>query len=228
MEIPFSGVNRRRGAAPHKIPIPNRTRLVQLPHVFLQVEVATKAFAAHVTGEGLFVIVRVHVEGEIVDLVEGFGAHAALVRLFAAVRQLVVLVVALLVETFSAVLADEGFVPSVDAGVGVQRGGAVERFAARVTLVGLLRRVDDLVTTQRRRLAKTFSADLADERSSSCVNRHVTCQVVVSVENLAALAAFEAFLLRGVDGRGTLRIDCRLRARNQPHCSLHVAGLVVH
>lgn len=66
---------------------------MQLPDVLLQVEVAAEAFATSGAGEGLLVVVRVHVEGQIVDLVEGLIADGALVLFLPAVRQLVVLVV---------------------------------------------------------------------------------------------------------------------------------------
>lgn len=66
---------------------------MQLPDVLLQVEVAAESFATSGAGEGLLVVVRVHVEGQIVDLVEGLIADGALVLFLPAVRQLVVLVV---------------------------------------------------------------------------------------------------------------------------------------
>lgn len=66
---------------------------MQLPDVLLQVKVAAEAFPAGGAGEGLLVVVRVHVEGQIVDLVEGLVADGALVLLLSAVGQLVVLVV---------------------------------------------------------------------------------------------------------------------------------------
>ena len=66
---------------------------MQLPDVFLQVEVAAEALAAGGAGEGLLVVVRVHVEGQVVDLMEGLVADGALVLLLPAVSQLVVLVV---------------------------------------------------------------------------------------------------------------------------------------
>ena len=61
--------------------------------MFLQVKVATEALATGGAGEGLLIVVRVHVEGQVVDLVEGLVADGALVLLLPAVRQLVVLVV---------------------------------------------------------------------------------------------------------------------------------------
>lgn len=67
--------------------------VVQLPDVFLQVEVAAEALAAGGAGEGLLVVVRVHVEGEVVHLVERLAADRTLELLLPAVRQLVVLVV---------------------------------------------------------------------------------------------------------------------------------------
>lgn len=90
---------------------------MKFPHVLLEIEVSTKALSANLTGERFFIVVCVHVEGQIVDLVESFRTDGALVSLFAAVRQFVILVVALLVETLAAILADEGLVAGVDAGV---------------------------------------------------------------------------------------------------------------
>ena len=81
------GVDDRRGglAAPR--------RVVQLSDVLLQVKVPAEALAAGGAGEGLLVVVRVHVEGQVVHLVEGLVADGALELLLPAVRQLVVLVV---------------------------------------------------------------------------------------------------------------------------------------
>lgn len=57
------GLNGRRKAA-----------VVQLPDVLLQVEVAAETFPAGGACEGFFVVVRVHVKGEVVDLVKGLVA----------------------------------------------------------------------------------------------------------------------------------------------------------
>lgn len=70
-----------------------KAAVVQLPDVLLQVEVAAEPFPAGGAGEGLFVVVRVHVKGEVVDLVEGLVADGALILFLSAVRQFVVLVV---------------------------------------------------------------------------------------------------------------------------------------
>lgn len=172
-------------------------RVVQLPHVLLQIEVPAEAFPADLAGERFLLVVRVHVEREVVDLVERLVAYVTLVRLFAAVRKLVILVVALLVEAFIAVLADERLEVRVYAPVRVQGGATVESFAAGRALVRLLRRVDDLVPAQGARLAEAFPADLADERPGARVHRHVSGQVVVGVEHLAAFRAGEGLLLVG-------------------------------
>ena len=66
---------------------------MQFPDMFFQVKVPAEALAARGAGEGLLVVVRVHVEGEVVHLVEGLAADGALELLLPAMRQLVVLVV---------------------------------------------------------------------------------------------------------------------------------------
>src|SRR5277367_2648354 len=62
-------------------------RFVQLADVFLEIKVPTEALAADPARKGFLVVVRVHVEGQVVDLVEGLVAYRALVGLLAAVRQ---------------------------------------------------------------------------------------------------------------------------------------------
>lgn len=154
------------------------------------------------------VVVCVHVECEVVDLMECLVAYDAFVGLFDAVRQFVVLVVALLVESFAAMFADERLESGVNAHMSVERRGSVERLAASRTFVRLFGRVDYLVAAQSRRLAETFAADFANERTSSRVHRHVTCQVVMGVENFAAVWArkHSAFVIcsgRTVDASST-------------------------
>lgn len=63
-----------------------RARVVQLPHVLLQVEVPAEALAAYLAGERFLVVVRVHMESKIVDLVECLVTDVAFVRLLAAMR----------------------------------------------------------------------------------------------------------------------------------------------
>jgi len=177
-----------------------RACVVQLPHVLLEVEVPAKALAADLAGERLLVVVRVHVEGEIVDLMECLVANVALVRLLAAVRELVILVVALLVKTLAAELTDEWLKVGVYARVGVEGGAAVEGLAAGHALVRLLGGVDDLVPAQGARLPETLAADLADERPGARVNRHMPRQIVMRVEHLAAFRAGEGLLFaRGAE-----------------------------
>lgn len=93
---------------------------MQFADVFLEIEVSAEPFAAGRACEGLLVVVSVHVEGQVVDLVEGLVADGALVLLLPAVRQLVVLVIPFLMETFAAELTDEGLVPCVNAHVRIQ------------------------------------------------------------------------------------------------------------
>jgi len=46
---------------------------VQFPYVLFQVKVPAKAFPAGPAGEGLLVVVRVHVKREVIHLMEGFA-----------------------------------------------------------------------------------------------------------------------------------------------------------
>lgn len=69
------------------------TAVVQLADVLLEVKVPAKPFAAGGAGEGLLVVVGVHVEGEVVHLVESLVADTALELLLPAVGQLVVFVI---------------------------------------------------------------------------------------------------------------------------------------
>lgn len=62
--------------------------------MFFQVEVPAEAFAACGTGEGFLVVVRVHVESQVVDLVKGFVADIALELFLAAVRQFMIFIIA--------------------------------------------------------------------------------------------------------------------------------------
>lgn len=68
--------------------------VVQLADVLLEVKVPAEAFAAGGAGEGLLVVVGVHVEGQVVHLMESLVADIALELLFPAVSQLVVFVIA--------------------------------------------------------------------------------------------------------------------------------------
>lgn len=162
--------------------------------MFFQIEIPTESFAADLARKWLLVVVSMHVKGQIVDLMERLVADVALIGLFATVRQLVILVVPLLMEPLAAVLADERLVIGVDAPVGVQCRASVKSFAACRTFVRLLRCVDDLVPAQGARLAKALATDLADERSSSRVNWHVSSQIIMCVEHLPTFGTGERFL----------------------------------
>lgn len=67
---------------------------MQLTDVLLEVKVPAEAFAAGGAGEGLLVVVGVHVEGQIVHLMKSLVADIALELLLPAVSQLVVFVIA--------------------------------------------------------------------------------------------------------------------------------------
>lgn len=171
-----------------------RARVVQLPHVLLQVEVPAEALAADLAGKRFLVVVRVHMESEIIDLVECLVADVALVRLLAAVRQLVILVVALLVKPLAAEFADKRLKIGVYSRVGVQGRATIESLSAGHALVRFLGGVDDLMPAESARLPKTFAADLADERPGARMHRHMSRKVVMRVEHLAAFRTGEGLL----------------------------------
>ena len=89
--------------------------------MLLQVKVPAEAFAADVAGKGLFLVMSVHVECQVVDLVEGFGTYCAFVLFLAAVGQFVVFVVAFLVKALSAEFAHIGLVPLMYSHMSVKR-----------------------------------------------------------------------------------------------------------
>ena len=112
---------------------------MQLSHVFLQIKIPAKSFLTNRTRKWLFVVVRVHVKSQVVQLekekgfvnrlvakigrvhlMERLVAHIALVSLLSAVGKSMVLVVALLVKSLSTEFALERFVPVVYPHVCVQ------------------------------------------------------------------------------------------------------------
>lgn len=105
--------------------------------MLLEIKVPAEPFSTNAAGERFPLVVCVHVEGQVVDLVEGFIAYAAFVRLFPAMGQSVVLVVAFLMEPFTTKLADKRFVSGMDPSMRVQSRRSVERFAASETFVRL-------------------------------------------------------------------------------------------
>lgn len=66
---------------------------MQLADVLLEIKVPAEALAAGGAGEGLLVVVGVHVEGQVVHLMESLVADIALELLLAAVGQFVVFVI---------------------------------------------------------------------------------------------------------------------------------------
>lgn len=70
--------------------------------------------------EWLLVVVSVHVECKVVDLMKGLVTNVTFVLFFGAVRQFVILVVPFLVEPLPTVLALERLVAQVDPHVCVE------------------------------------------------------------------------------------------------------------
>ena len=82
--------------------------IVHLPQMLLQVEIPAEPLGAVGASERLLLTVGVHVEGQVVRVVERLGALGAAVSLLAAVGEAVVLVVAVLVEALAADLTHVG------------------------------------------------------------------------------------------------------------------------
>lgn len=97
-----------------------RRLVVQLPRVFLEIKVPAETFAANAAGERLLFPMGVHVECQVVDLVESLVADVALECLFRAVGKTVVLVIAFLMEPLTAELAYERLKVGVDPHVCVE------------------------------------------------------------------------------------------------------------
>lgn len=55
--------------------------------------------------------------------------------------------------------------------------------------------VDNFVTAECRGLPKAFSADLANKRPGSSVDRHVPCEIVVGIEDFPTLRTCEGLRL---------------------------------
>lgn len=142
--------------------------------MFLQVEVPAEAFAALFACVWLRVIMRVHVECEIVHLMECFVADVTFVGLFPCVCQSMIFIVSLLMETFSAELANPRLEANVNANVSGQSGTSVEGFSARLTFMRLFGCVNNFMATERRGLAETFATNLTNKRPGSRVNGHMS------------------------------------------------------
>lgn len=167
--------------------------------MLLEVKVSAKTLAADLAGKRLFVIVRVHVKSQIVDLMKRFVADVTLVRLLAAVRELVILVVPFLVKTLTAEFADKRLEIGVYARVGIKGGTAIESLAARHAFVRLFGGVDDFVSAKCARLTETLATNLADKWPSARVHWHVSSQIIMCIEHLPAFRTSEGFLLHGAE-----------------------------
>jgi len=102
-----------------------------------------------------------------------------------------VLVVALLVKPFPTELTDPWLESRVDADMSVESRGPIETFATSIASVRLLLCMDYLVSAEGTRLTKSLPAYLANEWSGSCVDWHVSSQVVMGIENFPTVITFK-------------------------------------
>ncbi|CAL4121134.1 unnamed protein product, partial [Meganyctiphanes norvegica] len=113
--------------------------VMQLTHMLLQVKIPAKAFATYCTLKWLLVIVCVHMECQIINLMEGLITDMTFVCLLARVCEFVVLVVTLLVEALAAEFTHIGFIAIMDPDMGVKSGRSVKGLSTSITLMWLLR-----------------------------------------------------------------------------------------
>ena len=106
--------------------------------MFLEIKVPAEPLPAQMTREGFLIVVCVHVEGEVIDLMERFVTYRALKLFLAGVSEFMVLVVAFLMEALAAELTHIRFVAEVDAHVRVESAASVECLATGLTLVRFL------------------------------------------------------------------------------------------
>lgn len=159
---------------------------VQLPNMLFQVEIPAEPLAAFLAGEWFLLVVRVHVECQIVHLMERLATDMAFEGFLPRVGQSMILIVSLLMEAFATNVAHERLVASVNAYVGVERGRSVECLAANVTLMRFLLCVNYLVSAQCARLTEAFPTNFAFKWPGAGVNRHVAGQVVVRIKYFTA------------------------------------------
>jgi len=147
---------------------------MQFPHVFLEVKVSTKAFATDLAGEWFLVIVCVHMECQIIDLMKRFIAYVALVRFLAAMCELVVLIVTLLMKTLATKFANKRFEIGMYTCMGIESRTTIEGFAACNALVRLFSSVDDFMSAKSAGLTETFTTNLADKWSGARMHWHMS------------------------------------------------------
>ena len=87
--------------------------------MLFEIKVSAESFTTDGASERFLFLMGVHVECQIVYLVESLVAYVTFIRFLSAMGQTVVLVVALLVEPFPAELTHERLEVSVDPHVGV-------------------------------------------------------------------------------------------------------------
>lgn len=82
-------------------------------------------------------------------------------------------------------------VTGVDTHMSVQCRASIESFQTNCAFMRLLLGMYNLVPTQSARLAEPFATNFTHKRTHASMYWHMSCQIVMSVETLAAIVAFE-------------------------------------
>lgn len=80
----------------------------------------------------------VHMESQIIYLMEGFVAYRTLKLFFSGMSKFMILIIAFLVETLATEFAHVRFVAQVNAHVCIESAASVKGLSAGLTFVGLL------------------------------------------------------------------------------------------
>lgn len=120
------------------------------------------------------IVVGVHVESQVIHLVESLVTNVTLVCLFSRVSQSVVLVVSFLMKSFPTKLADIRLVAVVYSHVCVQCRTPIKCLPALTTLMRLLIGMDYLVSAQGGCLSESFTTNFTYKWPGSCMNWHVS------------------------------------------------------
>ena len=194
--------------------------------MFLEIEIPAKSLHANLAVVWFLFIVSMHVEGEVIYLVERLRAYATFVRLLLTMRQSVVLIISLLVKSLSTHLTHPRFVSKMNAHVRVQSGTSIERLSTLFTLMRPLLCVNDLVSAQRARLTEPLPARFAHERTRACMHGEMSREVVVRVKHFSADMTRKHFLV-GVCG-ATFLVVVVLEGRCREGGFLEGRGCLAH
>lgn len=122
--------------------------------MFLQVEISAESLVAGRTSERLLVCVRMHMESQIIRLIEALLTYGTLKSLLIVMSQPMISVVSILMERLSTDVTDVRFSSQVNSNVCVQSGRSVEAFSACHACMRSEFRVNDLVSAKCGRLPK--------------------------------------------------------------------------